>query len=66
MGTPITIPKTTYTVSEAAEVLGISTSKMYQVIRMKGFPVIVLGKRRIIPIKSLEKWIEDMAAVGWQ
>lgn len=63
---PVPRPKSTYTVAEAAEVLGISTSKMYQVIRMKGFPVIVLGKRRIIPIKSLDKWMEEMAAVGWQ
>ena len=62
----IMIPKTTYTVPEAAAVLGVSVSKMYQVIRMEGFPVIVLGKRRIIPIKSLEKWMEDMAAIGWQ
>ncbi len=66
MATPIVIPKTTYTVPEAAAVLGVSVSKMYQVIRMEGFPVIVLGKRRIIPIKSLEKWMEDMAAIGWQ
>ena len=63
---PVTVPKSTYSVAEAAEVLGISVTKMYQVIRMEGFPVIVLGKRRIIPIKSLDQWMEKMAAVGWQ
>lgn len=66
MDGPITIVKKTYTVPEAAAVLGVSTSKMYQVIRMEGFPVIVLGKRRIIPIKALDKWLEEMALQGWQ
>lgn len=63
---PIPIVKKTYTVPEAAAVLGVSTSKMYQVIRMEGFPVVVLGKRRVIPIKSLDKWLEEMALQGWQ
>lgn len=66
METAIKIPKKVYTVPEAAEVLGVSTSKMYQIIRMKGFPVIVLGKRRIIPIKELDRWMEEQAAIGWQ
>ena len=57
--------KLTYSVPEAAEVLGVSTSNMYQIIKMQGFPVIVLGKRRLIPVKSLEKWIEDKATIGW-
>lgn len=59
-------PKKTYTIPEAAAVLGVSTSSMYQIIRMKGFPVIVLGKRRIIPIKELDRWMEEQAAIGWQ
>ncbi len=51
--------KLIYSIPEAAEVLGISTSKMYQVVNMKGFPVIALGKRRVIPIKALERWLEN-------
>lgn len=57
--------KKTYSVTEAAEVLGISKSLMYRVIRMDGFPVIDLGRRKRIPIKSLEKWMEEQAAIGW-
>ena len=59
-------PKMTYSVAEAAQVIGVSTSNMYQIIKMQGFPVITLGKRRLIPIKGLERWLEEMAAVGWQ
>lgn len=57
--------KLTYSVTEAAAVLGVSTAKMYQIIKIKGFPVIVIGKRRLIPIKSLERWIDEQAQKGW-
>ena len=59
-------PPKTYSVPEAAAVLGVSTTKMYQIIRMKGFPVIVLGKRRVIPMTALDRWMEEQAAIGWQ
>lgn len=58
--------KLTYSVTEAAEVLGVSTANMYQIIKQQGFPVVVIGKRRLIPIKALERWVEEMAAKGWQ
>lgn len=60
------IPKKVYSVPEAASVLGISTTKMYQLIRSQGFPVIVIGKRRVIPIKDFEQWMTKQAASGWQ
>lgn len=54
--------KMTLTVEEMAEQLGISRSVAYQLIKEKGFPSIRVGERRvIIPVKSLEKWLEDMA-----
>ena len=58
--------KLTYSVAEAAEVLGVSTANMYQIVKRQGFPVVVIGKRRLIPIKALERWVEEMAAKGWQ
>ena len=54
-------PKLTYSVEEAAAVIGVSVSKMYQVIKMEGFPVVMLGGRRLIPIKGLERWLDQMA-----
>lgn len=54
--------KMTLTVEEMAEMLGISRSVAYQLVREKGFPVIRVSERRlIIPIKSLEKWLEERA-----
>ncbi len=66
MNVPIKTQKLTYSVSEAAAVIGVSTSNMYQIIKMEGFPVVMLGKRRLIPIKGLERWLEKMAEIGWQ
>lgn len=54
--------KMTLTVEEMAESLGISRSVAYQLVREKDFPVIRVSERRlIIPIKSLEKWLEERA-----
>ena len=58
--------KLTYSVQEAADVLGVSSANMYQIIKMEGFPVVVIGKRRLIPKKALERWVEEMALKGWQ
>lgn len=54
--------KMTVSVEEMASMLGISRSVAYQLIKEKGFPSIRVGERRvIIPIKSLEKWLEERA-----
>lgn len=54
--------KITLSVEEMAEMLGISRSVAYQLVREDGFPVIRVSERRlIIPIKSLEKWLEERA-----
>lgn len=54
--------KMTLTVEEMAKQLGISRSVAYQLIKEKGFPSIRVGERRvIIPVKSLERWLEERA-----
>ncbi len=65
MNNPIKPQKLTYSVTEAAEALGVSKTAMYQIIRIKGFPVIVLGGRRLIPIEGLKRWVEEQAQKGW-
>jgi excisionase family DNA binding protein len=52
--------KMTVSVEEMASMLGISRSVAYQLIKEKDFPSIRVGERRvIIPVKSLEKWLEE-------
>lgn len=58
--------KMTVTVEEMAEMIGISRSVAYQLIKEKDFPVIRVSERRlIIPLKSLEKWLEEKAERVW-
>lgn len=50
--------KLTITVAELAEYLGIGRNSAYTLVNSKDFPKIQIGRKIIIPIKSLEKWIE--------
>ena len=53
--------KLTFTVPEAAKVLGINKIKMYEIARSEGFPAIVIGNRILIPVIPLLEWIEKVA-----
>ena len=55
--------KLTYNAAEAANVLGISKSHVYQLIREKRIPVLELGKRKVIPIVALETWIQQNSVI---
>lgn len=51
-------------VSQAAEVLGISTVSLYKLIRKdNSFPVITMGRRKIIPKEHLKNWIDSKVFV---
>ena len=43
-------------VSEAAEILGVSRSVVYQLMHREDFPVFKVGTRTLIPRAKLEKW----------
>ncbi|HHY80762.1 MAG TPA: helix-turn-helix domain-containing protein [Thermoanaerobacter sp.] len=48
-----------YTIDEAAKVLGVSKSYMYELAKHKDFPSLkVHGKKIIIPKKGLEEWMQ--------
>lgn len=49
----------TYTVPELARVLGIATVKAYDLVHVKGFPSLRIGKKILVPRAALEKWLED-------
>ena len=62
---PVEKRKLTLTVPEAAELVGISKSKMYEIVRIKGFPCIRFGGRILISANKLEQWIDEQAEKGW-
>ena len=53
--------KLTYSVSEVATALGISTPKAYDLVNRADFPKIRLTKRVVVPILEFEKWISEHA-----
>lgn len=57
--------KLTLSVTEAAEVMGVSRTTMYQLVKIKGFPTVQIGNRVLVSIKGLEKWVDEQAQKGW-
>lgn len=49
---------------EAAEVLRISKSKVYELAQSESFPAIRIGKRVVIPRDKLIEWMNNQAEVS--
>ena len=45
--------------------IGISSAKMYQLVKTEGFPTIRVGKRLLVSSKGLDSWLEKQAEIGW-
>ncbi|NKQ53311.1 helix-turn-helix domain-containing protein [Amycolatopsis sp. K13G38] len=50
--------KVTYTVDEAAELLGINRGVAYQQVREGHIPAVRLGKRWLIPRDRFHAWLD--------
>ena len=48
----------TCSVEEAAKILGVSRSMAYQLVRSEGFPTVKIGRRILVSVKGLERWVE--------
>ena len=48
-------------VDEMAKILSIARITAYQLTKTRGFPCFYVGKRIIIPLRSLHKWAEEQA-----
>ena len=57
--------KLTLSVPEAAQIVGVSQSIMYEIVKIKGLPTIHIGRRLLVSAKGLERWIEEQAEKGW-
>jgi excisionase family DNA binding protein len=59
MATPeSSLQRKTYTVEEAARVLGISRNSAYEAVRLGQVPHLKIGRRIIIPRAALERMLE--------
>ena len=53
--------KMAYSITEMAAVLGIGRNKAHDLAKEPGFPIISLGRRKVIPVKALGEWLERKA-----
>ena len=44
-----------------AELLGISISSAYELMQEKGFPVLKIGSRKVVPKEKFREWVEVSA-----
>ncbi|MGF7009837.1 excisionase family DNA binding protein [Lachnospiraceae bacterium PF1-22] len=51
--------KLAYSVCETADLLGISKTHAYQLVKEGVLPVLELGKRKVIPKELLNNWIKE-------
>lgn len=49
----------TYTVDEAADLLGISRSLAYELVRLGELPSLRLGRRILIPRRAVHELVEE-------
>ncbi len=52
----------TLNAQQVAQVLGISRANAYTLMHAKGFPVIKIGKRMVVPKDKLIDWMEMQLA----
>lgn len=56
--------KLTVTVEEMAEIVGVSRPTAYDLIHKEGFPTVRIGRRIVIPLDSLKRWLEEQAGAA--
>ena len=54
----MTMEKLALNPSEAAEILHVSRSTIYQLLKRNDFPAFKLGRRTLIPVEALRRWVE--------
>lgn len=51
--------KITVESKEAAKMLGVSMPTFYELAAMDGFPVIRKGKRYLVSVAGLQRWVDE-------
>lgn len=53
------IDRKVYSIPEVAEMLGISKSYAYELVKRKQIPVLELGTRKVVPKVRFDNWIDN-------
>ena len=55
--------KLAYSITEAAQVLGVSRPTVYALIKQPGFPVFQIGGRKLVSVEGLRDWVRNQTEV---
>lgn len=55
--------KIAYSLTETAQVLGVSRPTVYALIKQPGFPVFQIGGRKLVSVEGLRDWVRNQAEV---
>ena len=55
--------KLAYSLTETAQVLGVSRPTVYALIKQPGFPVFQIGGRKLVSVEGLRDWIRSQMEV---
>ena len=55
--------KLAYSLTETAQVLGVSRPTVYALIKQPGFPVFQIGGRKLVSVEGLRGWIRSQTEV---
>lgn len=53
--------KLAYSITETAQVLGVSRPTVYALIKHPGFPVFQIGGRKLVSVEGLRDWVRNQA-----
>ena len=56
--------KLAYSLTETAQVLGVSRPTVYALIKQPGFPVFQIGGRKLVSVEGLRDWIRSQTEVS--
>ena len=56
--------KLAYSLTETAQVLGVSRPTVYALIKQQGFPVFQIGGRKLVSVEGLRDWIRSQTEVS--
>ena len=55
--------KLAYSLTETAQVLGVSRPTVYELIKQPGFPVFQIGGRKLVSVEGLRDWVRNQTEV---
>lgn len=55
------VEKFALSLNECAVMMGIGRSKMHELARSEGFPVVRVGRRILVPVDALKVWLNARA-----